>query len=185
MIHPTAIVGAGTELGEGTSVWHHAHIRENTKLGRNCVVGQGAYIDHDVVIGDSVKIQNGVQIYYRAEIADGVFIGPGVILTNDKRPRAITPEGGPKSAGDWDSGLIRLEYGASVGAGAVVLTGVTIGRFAMVGAGALVTKDVAPNELVLGVPAKPAGYVCACGHLLEKQDDGTYRCVGCHEVTQF
>jgi len=119
-----------------------------------------------VVIGDRVKIQNGASVYHGATIEDGVFIGPHACLTNDRLPRAITPEGELKGDTDWKVGKIRVCYGASIGAGAIVLPGVTVGRFALVGAGAVVTRDVAAQTLVVGNPARPVGLVCLCGHRL-------------------
>jgi UDP-3-O-[3-hydroxymyristoyl] glucosamine N-acyltransferase len=165
-IHPSADVSPQAVIGEGTRVWHHAQIREGAKIGRSCIIGKGVYVDLDVVIGDRVKIQNGASIYRGVTIEDGVFIGPHACLTNDKHPRAITPDGRLKSDRDWKVSTTVVGYGASIGAGAVVLPGLTIGRFAMVGAGAVVTKDVAPHGLVVGNPAEQIGYVCACGHRL-------------------
>ncbi len=175
MIHPTADVSAEASLGEGTRIWHRAHVREGAKLGRNCVVGKDAYIDFDVTIGDNVKIQNSALIYHGVTLEDGVFIGPQACLTNDLRPRAITPEGDLKGAEDWTVGPIHIRYGASIGAGALILPDVTVGRFAMVAAGAVVTRDVADHALVVGIPARRRGYVCRCGTPLEVRD-GRYRC---------
>jgi UDP-2-acetamido-3-amino-2,3-dideoxy-glucuronate N-acetyltransferase len=165
-IHPTADVSSLANIGPGTKVWHHAQIREGAQIGRACVIGKGVYIGLGVVIGNQVKIQNGASIYRGVTIEDGVFIGPHACLTNDKLPRAITPEGQLKQDADWEVGEILVQYGASIGAGAVVLPGLTVGRFAMVGAGAVVTKDVAPHGLVVGSPAELVGFVCACGHTL-------------------
>jgi len=181
-IQPTAIVDPAVQLGEGCQVWHHAQVREGARLGRGCIVGKDAYIDFGVRIGDHVKIQNAALIYHGAEIEDGVFVGPRVCLTNDKRPRAINPDGSLKSADDWEVGRIRVCYGASIGAGATVVTGVTIGRFAMVGAGAVVVRDVPDHGLVLGVPARLVGYACACGHRLVEGEVGTWRCPACRTV---
>lgn len=166
-IHVTADVSPHATLGEGTRVWHQAQIREGARVGCCCIIGRGVYIDRDVVLGDRVKVQNGASIYHGVTIEDGVFIGPHACLTNDKLPRAITPEGELKSDTDWTVGNIRVQYGASIGAGAIILPGVTIGRFAMVGAGAVVTTDVVAHGLVIGNPARLVGYACACGHRLE------------------
>jgi UDP-2-acetamido-3-amino-2,3-dideoxy-glucuronate N-acetyltransferase len=168
IIHPTAEVSSLATIGEGTRIWHQAQVRERAKIGRSCIIGKGVYIDSDVVVGDRVKIQNGASIYHGATIEDGVFVGPHACLTNDKLPRAITPDGELKGDADWQVGKILVQYGASIGAGAIVLPGVTVGRFAMVGAGAVVTRNVPPHALVVGNPAKPAGFVCACGHRLER-----------------
>jgi UDP-2-acetamido-3-amino-2,3-dideoxy-glucuronate N-acetyltransferase len=178
MIHQTAEVSDQAQLGPDTRVWHHAHIRENARVGAHCVIGKDVYIDRDVVIGDSVKIQNGAYVYHGATLEDGVFIGPGVCLTNDKYPRAITPHGDLKGDDDWEVLPILVRRGASVGARAVVLPGVVIGRCAMIGAGAVVTKDVPDHGLVQGNPAVLVGFVCACGRKLTqatKGDDPTLR----------
>jgi UDP-2-acetamido-3-amino-2,3-dideoxy-glucuronate N-acetyltransferase len=168
IIHPTAEVSPLATVGEGTRIWHQAQVREGARIGRFCIIGKGVYIDSDVVVGDRVKIQNGVLLYHGVEIEDGVFVGPHACLTNDKLPRAITPDGELKRDADWEVGKILVQYGASIGAGAIILPGVTVGRFAMVGAGAVVTRDVAAQALVVGNPARLAGFVCVCGHPLEK-----------------
>lgn len=135
-------------------------------IGDECIIGRNVYIDADVHIGNRVKIQNNALLYRGVTIADGVFIGPRVCLTNDRYPRAITPDGALKGVDDWEQGKISVGYGASIGAGAVVVTDVTIGAFAMVAAGAVVTHDVPAHGLVMGVPARLVGYVCACGRPL-------------------
>jgi acetyltransferase-like isoleucine patch superfamily enzyme len=162
-IHPNAEVSPEAEVGDGTIIWRNAQIREQAQLGRTCVVGQSAYIDFAVVIGDNVKIQNNASLYHGLELEDGVFVGPHVIFTNDRIPRAINPDGSLKSAEDWTVGRTRVCYGAAVGAGSVIITGVTIGRWAMVGSGAVVTKDVPNHALVVGNPARVLGYVSAKG----------------------
>jgi acetyltransferase-like isoleucine patch superfamily enzyme len=166
MIHPTAEVSPKAQIGEGTKIWHQAQVREGARLGANCIVGKGVYIDFDVVIGNNVKIQNGASIYHGVTLEDGAFIGPHTCLTNDKTPRAITPAGDLKRDADWEVGKILVKYGASVGAGAVVLPQVIIGRFALVGAGAVVTRDVPDYGLVYGNPARLHGFVCPCGEKL-------------------
>lgn len=168
IIHPTAEVSPLATIGEGTRIWHQAQVRERARIGRSCIIGKGVYIDFDVVVGDRVKIQNGVSIYHGVTIEDGVFVGPHACLTNDKLPRAITPDGELKRDADWEVGRILVQYGASIGAGAIILPGVTVGRFAMVGAGAVVTRDVAAHALVVGNPARRVGFVCACGHPLKE-----------------
>jgi acetyltransferase-like isoleucine patch superfamily enzyme len=175
-IHSTAEVSPQAIIGEGTRVWHQAQVREGARIGRNCIVGKGAYVDLDVVIGDNVKIQNGCFVYRGATLEDGSFLGPGVILTNDKAPRAINPDGSLKTVDDWEAGKILVKRGASLGAGSVVLPDVVIGVFSMVGAGAVVTKDVPSYGLVVGNPARLVGYVCACGARVRRDkamDDGT------------
>jgi len=177
-IHPTAEVSPLAEIGAGSIIWHQAQVREGARLGRRCIVGKGAYIDFDVHIGDNTKIQNRVSVYHGATIEDGVFLGPHACLTNDKLPRAVNPDGSPKGAEDWDVGPILVRTGAAIGAGAVVLPGVTIGRWAMVGSGAVVTRDVPDYGLVWGNPARLHGFVCPCGHRLvadERESVGAER----------
>ena len=157
VIQDTAVVDPTARIGEGTRVWHNVQIREGARIGRDCIIGKGAFIDADVRVGDRVKIQNNALVYQGAVVEDGVFIGPGAILTNDKVPRAVNPDGSLKSQDDWHVGRIVLRYGCSVGAGAIVVTDVTVGRHAMVGAGALVAEDVPDHALVVGVPARVVG----------------------------
>lgn len=165
-IHPTALVSERTEIGDGTKIWMNAQIRENVRIGKNCIIGRNVYIENDVTLGDNCKVQNNALLYHSATLGDGVFIGPGVILTNDKVPRAVNPDGSLKGTDDWHAGHIRIGQGASIGAGAIVLTDLTIGAWAMVGSGALVTKNVPAHALAVGVPARISGYVCKCGHRL-------------------
>jgi acetyltransferase-like isoleucine patch superfamily enzyme len=162
-IHPNAEVSPEAEIGDGTIIWRNTHIREHAQLGRTCMIGQSAYIDFAVVIGDNVKIQNNASLYHGLELEDGVFVGPHVVFTNDRVPRAINPDGSLKSAEDWTVGRTRVRYGAAIGAGSVIVTGITIGRWAMVGSGAVVTKDVPDHALVVGNPARILGYVSAKG----------------------
>ncbi|MFC1975687.1 acyltransferase [Chloroflexota bacterium] len=183
-IHPTAEVSTGADIGSGTGIWHQAQVREGARIGENCIIGKGAYIDFEVRIGHSVKIQNYVSVYHGATVEDGVFLGPYVCLTNDKLPRAITPEGKLKSDAEWEVGQIRIKYGAAIGARAVVLPDVTVGRFALVGAGAVVTKDVPDYGLVVGNPARLIGYACKCGRRLRNDPDHSEKwyCDTCQEV---
>lgn len=177
-VHPTAEVSPQASVGPGTRVWHHAHVREGAVIGCECIIGKGVYIDRGVRLGNRVKVQNGALVYHGATVEDGVFLGPGTILTNDRRPRAITPKGQLKGDADWQVGPILIRYGASIGAGAVVLPGVTVGRWAMVGAGAVVAADVPDYGLVVGVPARLVGYVCPCGERLV-ESAGQLRCRTC------
>lgn len=178
IIHPSADVSAQAQIGADTRIWHGAQVREHAVIGPECIVGKDVYIDHAVTIGARVKIQNSALIYHGATIEDGVFIGPQACLTNDKQPRAINPDGTLKRADDWEVSPTCIRMGAAVGACAVILPGVTVGRFAMVGAGAVVTRDVPDYGLVLGTPARLVGYVCACGNRLEVTD-GVGRCAAC------
>ena len=179
VIHPTAEVHPTAEIGPGTRIWRNVQVRQGARIGASCIVGKDAFIDHGVVIGANCKIQNGAQIYHGAALEDGVFIGPAVVLTNDRLPRAINPDGSLKTEADWEVGRILVRFGASLGAGAVVVTGVTIGRFAMVGAGALVTHDVPDHGLVVGSPARLVGYVCACGRRVTDAAEGSGWCAVC------
>ena len=183
-IHPTAEVSKDARIGGNTRIWHYCYIREKASIGDNCILGKNVYIDHNVRIGSNVKIQNSCLIYFDAEIEDGVFIGPHVVLTNDKVPRAITPDGRIKSGTDWKSGKIHVKYGASIGAGSVILTDIAIGKFAMVGAGSVVTKDVPDYALVYGNPAIMKGYVCSCGSKItnveEKENNRIFYCSNCN-----
>lgn len=166
--HPTADISPDANIGEGTSVWHYAQIRERAQIGKGCILGKGVYVDFDVTIGNNVKIQNRVSVYHGATIEDGVFLGPHVILTNDKLPRAIDEHGNIKTDDDWEVGKIHIKYGASIGAGAIILPDVTIGEFALVGAGSIVTADVPDYGVVYGNPAKLRGKVDKKGNLIER-----------------
>lgn len=177
-IHPTADVSDQAIIGEGTSIWHECQVREGAHIGANCNLGKGVYIDFDVHIGDNCKIQNRSSIYHGTTIADGVFVGPHVIFTNDKRPRAINPDGTVKSNDDWEVGPISVHSGASLGAGCIILPDVTIGEFALVGSGAVVTRDVPAYGIVVGNPARLMGYACACASRLKRENDG-YECPAC------
>jgi UDP-2-acetamido-3-amino-2,3-dideoxy-glucuronate N-acetyltransferase len=181
-IHPSADVSPAARIGDGTSIWNQAQVREGARIGSDCIVGKNAYIDTDVVIGDRVKIQNNVSLYHGVSIEDGVFIGPHVCFTNDKVPRAVNPDGSLKADADWQVSPTLVRTGAAIGANATVLPGVTIGRWAMIGAGAVVTRDVADHELVVGNPARRIGSACVCGQPLRDQPDGdpyAGACPGC------
>lgn len=162
-IHPTADVSPSAEIGENTRIWANVQIREHARIGTNCIVGRNVYIENDVIIGNNVKIQNNASLYHGLSVEDGVFIGPHVIFTNDRTPRAIRPDGMLKSADDWTVSHTLLRYGAALGAGTIVIAGVTIGRWALVGSGSVVTRDVPDYALVVGNPARSIGYVSANG----------------------
>lgn len=134
-------------------------------------MSKGVYIDADVKIGDNVKIQNGISIYHGVTLEDGVFCGPHCVFTNDKFPRAINPDGSLKSASDWVVSETLVKTGASIGAHATIVCGVMIGKWAMIGAGSVVTKDVPDHGLVIGNPARLSGFVCYCGHKLVHDED--------------
>src|SRR5213594_898786 len=159
-VHPTAEVSPRASVGEGTQIWHWVQIREGARIGRNCRIGKDVYIDADVVLGDRCKVQNFATIYRGVRIGDRVFVGPHVCFTNDVYPRAVSP--------DWEVVPTAVESGASIGANATILCGITIGRNAMVAAGAVVTGDVPAHALVAGVPAKLVHWVCECGRSLDR-----------------
>jgi len=166
-IHPTADVSPEAQIGPGTRIWHQAQVREGAVIGADCILAKGVYVDWDVRVGDRVKVQNYASIYRGATIEDGVFIGPYACLTNDRFPRAVTPQGDLKGEEDWHAGEVLVREGASLGAGAVVLPGVEIGRWALVGAGAVVTQSVPDHGLVVGNPARLVGILCRCGRPVE------------------
>jgi acetyltransferase-like isoleucine patch superfamily enzyme len=172
VIHPTAEVEPGASVGAGTRVWHFAHVRAGAVIGDNCNVGYAVYVDSGAIVGNNVKLQNRVSIYRGVTLEDGVFVGPHVSFTNDKYPRAITPAGAIVSDDDWTAVQTRVKYGASIGAGAVILAGLTIGRWAMVAAGAVVTREVPDHGLVAGTPARLVGYACSCGRSLHEDESG-------------
>jgi UDP-2-acetamido-3-amino-2,3-dideoxy-glucuronate N-acetyltransferase len=166
----TADVADTATIGAGSSVWHLAQVREEAVLGDNCVIGRGAYIGTGVRLGANCKVQNYALVYEPAELGHGVFIGPAVVLTNDTYPRAVNPDGSLKSASDWQPVGVSIREGASIGARAVCVAPVTIGRWATVAAGSVVTRDVPDFALVAGVPAKRLGWVGRAGVRLV--DDG-------------
>jgi UDP-2-acetamido-3-amino-2,3-dideoxy-glucuronate N-acetyltransferase len=165
-VHPTAEVSPDAEVGAGTRIWRQAHVREHAVIGEECNIGKGVYVDTHVRIGSRVKIQNHTSVFEGVTLEDGVFVGPHVCFTNDLFPRAITTDGKLKSADDWTVTPTLVQYGASIGAGAVIRCGVTICAHALVGAGSVVTHDVAPHALVFGNPARQHGYVCRCARPL-------------------
>lgn len=154
-IHETAIVESGATIGAGSSVWHHSHVRDGAVIGDGCVLGKNVYIDTQARVGARCKIQNNVSVYHGVTIEDDVFIGPAATFTNDRVPRAFNDE--------WQITPTRIRTGASIGANATVVCGHTVGEFAMVAAGATVTREVAAHELVGGTPLRHLGWVCRCG----------------------
>lgn len=175
---PTAVVEEGAVIGDGTRVWHHAHVRSGATVGRGCSLGKNVYVDTGVVLGDGVKVQNNVSIYQGVEIGDEVFLGPSCVFTNDLYPRA--------AGGSWSVVPTSVRHGASIGANATIVCGTTIGEWAMVAAGTVVTRDVAPHQLVLGNPARHHGWVCPSGHVVSRTvdppDDPT-DCSTCRKAT--
>ena len=167
-IHPTAEVSPKAKIGKGTKVWHGAQIREDVSIGENCIVGKNAYLDFSIKIGDNCKVQNNCSLYHHVELENGVFVGPHCVITNDKYPRAVNPDGSLKGADDWKAEKTLLKKGSAVGANSVLLGGVQVGEWAMIGAGSVVTKDVPSHAMVVGNPARLAGFVCKCGRKLAK-----------------
>ncbi len=177
-IQPSAQVDETARVGDGTAVWDLAQIREGARLGVNCVVGRGAYVGPGVLIGDNVKLQNHALVYEPAVLGDGVFVGPAVVFTNDYFPRAVTPDGRLKRGDDWEAVGVVVADGASVGARSVCVAPVRLGRWAMVAAGAVVTRDVPDFALVAGVPARRIGWVGRAGARLVERDGepGVWEC---------
>ncbi len=175
-IAPGAEVEDGSSIGAGSTVWQLAAIRSGASIGEGCVIGRGAYIGPGVVMGDRCKVQNHALIYEPAVLEDGVFVGPAVVFTNDTFPRAITPDGRLKTVDDWHAVGVTVRTGASIGARAVCIAPVVIGRWATVAAGAVVVKDVADFALVAGVPARRIGWVGPAGVPLQAQGKGDFVC---------
>jgi acetyltransferase-like isoleucine patch superfamily enzyme len=163
-------------IGSGTKVWENSKIRENATIGKDCNIGRNVYVGPGVKIGNNVKIQNNALIYEPAIVSDGVFIGPGVIFTNDLHPRAITHDEKKKTEEDWNREGVNVDYGASIGSGAICVAPVKIGKWAMIAAGSVVTKDVLDFSLVAGVPAKQIGWVGKYGVKLIQKDSNSFVC---------
>jgi len=174
-VHPTAEVDPRAKIGEGCRIWHHAQVREGATLGDECILGKGAYVDAYVRIGSRCKLQNYACVYRGTTLEDGVFVGPAAVIANDRYPRAVTPDGALKRDDDWEVGESLVEYGAAIGARAVVLPGVRIGRWALVAAGAVVTRDVPAFAIVAGNPARVRGWACMCATPLDEH----LRCPRC------
>ena len=161
-VHPTVVIDKTAILGDGTKVWHFAHVRENAEIGRGCVLGYSVYVGKGVKIGNGVKLENRATIYAGVKIEDKVFVGPHVTFTNDPYPRSFST--------DWKIVETLVREGASIGVGAVVVCGVTIGKYAMIGAGSVVTKDTPPHAIVYGNPAEVRGFACKCGRKLKEKE---------------
>lgn len=159
-VHESSCIDSDVEIGEGTKIWHFCHIQSGARIGINCSLGQNVNVSNNVRIGNNVKIQNNVSVYEGVEIEDGVFCGPSCVFTNDLTPRAEYPKGSE----NYKKTLVKK--GASIGANATIVCGHTIGEYAMVAAGAVVTKDVPDYALMAGVPAKQMGWICECGEIL-------------------
>jgi UDP-2-acetamido-3-amino-2,3-dideoxy-glucuronate N-acetyltransferase len=176
----TADVDSRATLGLGTAVWHLAQIREHAVVGAGCIVGRGAYVGPAVIIGNNVKLQNYSLIYEPARLEDDVFIGPAAVLTNDLYPRSVGVNGRIKRSDDWNATGVVVRRGASLGARVVVVAGCEIGPWALVAAGAVVTRDVPGFALVAGVPARQIGWVGRAGRRLTRLRDGRWQCPETH-----
>ena len=164
-VHPSSVVDQGAQIGEGTKIWHFCHVSKGAVIGRNCIVGQGCFVGSTAVIGDRVKVQNGIHVFSGVILEDGVFCGPQMVFTNVINPRALIERKDQFRP-------TRVCMGATIGAGAVVVCGHTIGRYALIGAGAVVTRDVPPFGLVYGSPARRHGWVGKCGTKLVFDESG-------------
>jgi len=158
-VHETAVIDEGAVIGRGTKIWHFSHVMGRTEIGENCVFGQNCFVARDVKIGNGVKLENNVSVYTFVTLEDNVFVGPSAVFTNDLNPRAPYPKGGK-----WIPTLVK--EGVSIGANATIVCGITIGKWAFIGAGAVVTKDVPDYTIVRGVPARISGWMCECGEKL-------------------
>jgi acetyltransferase-like isoleucine patch superfamily enzyme len=179
-VHATSVVSPEAVIGRGTRIWLHCQVREHAVIGENCILSKGVYIDYGVSIGNNVKIQNGVSVYHGVTLEDGVFVGPYVCFTNDLYPRAINPDDTIKGADDWVVSETLIQHGAALGANSTIRCGITIGRWAMVGAGTVVTRSVPDYGLVVGNPGRLIGYICPCGTRLEPQSADLYICPTCN-----
>ena len=167
--HPTAIVDAGASIGDGTKIWHFAHVFGGARIGKKCIFGQNTMVSDGVVIGDNVKVQNNVAIYTGTTIEDDVFLGPSCVLTNVTNPRSQVNRHALYEE-------TRIRRGATIGANATIVCGITLGRYCFVSAGAVVSKDVPDYALMVGVPARQRGWMSRHGHLLRAESDGVMRC---------
>ena len=188
-VHESSYVDEGAQIGSDTNIWHFCHVMKSAVIGERCNIGQNVFVASDVKIGDNVKIQNYVSVYHGLTIEDGVFVGPHVCFTNDMRPRAVNPDGSLKAADDWVLSKTLVRRGAALGANSTIRCGITIGEWAMVGSGSVVTKDVPAHGLVYGNPAQLHGFVCACGEIMEKESQNdqtvTAKCPKCSRTIQI
>lgn len=165
-VHDTSVVDEGAKIGKGTKIWHFSHVSGQAEIGEKCSLGQNVFVADHVKIGNGVKIQNNVSVYQGVTLEDYVFCGPSMVFTNVRTPRSAFPR---NTSSDYHSTLVK--YGASIGANATIVCGVTIGEWAFVAAGAVITRDVLPYALMVGVPAHRVGWVCECGATLPPQEN--------------
>jgi UDP-2-acetamido-3-amino-2,3-dideoxy-glucuronate N-acetyltransferase len=167
-IHSSVELSYPIHIGNGCSVWNNTQIRENCSIGNDCIIGKGVYIDKGVKIGNKCKIQNYSCLYHGSVIKNSVFIGPGVLILNDKYPRSVNSSGELKGKTDWKEQGVYVDKGASIGAGSILLPGIKIGKYSLIGAGSVVTKSIPSFSLVIGNPAKITGKVNKEGKILKK-----------------
>ncbi len=159
-IHPTAVVEDGASIGPGAAIWHHCHVRTGASVGAGCTLGKNVFVDAGVSIGPRSKVQNNVSVYAGVTLEEEVFVGPSAVFTNDRFPRAVSPS--------WETVPTLVRRGASIGANATIVCGIEIGSYATVAAGSVVTRSLEPHELVMGNPARRAGWACACGRVASR-----------------
>lgn len=176
--HHSAVVDAGARVGEGTKIWHFCHVMSGAMIGKNCILGQNVFVGSGVKVGDGVKIQNNVSLYDGVEIENDVFLGPSCVFTNVINPRAWI---------DRKDAFAKtfVGRGVTIGANATIICGVRVGRFALIGAGAVVTSDVSPHALIIGVPGRRKGWACGCGCTLRQEEGERFRCDECGKIYQL
>ena len=178
LIHPTAVIDAGAQIGEGTRIWHFSHVMPRAVIGSNCNIGQNVFVDNDAIVGDGVKIQNNVSVYKGVVLEEGVFVGPSSVFTNVINPRSFIER-------KTEFRNILVKKGATIGANATIVCGLSIGEYALIGAGAVVTKDVPAYGLMMGNPARQKGWISQQGHTLHFDEDGKAVCQGDNSIYQL